>query len=169
MRLTFLFAFLIASSSAFAPMADAGRSHSVSSSKGFVTKASPKASEKAAPGKKQPPKASPPRAAPPSKSSPMKGPPASKTTPTRGRPKASLFSVTPPVKKGAAVMEIQPAAKKFFGIFQPYCCCKHKEYSIIIERSFPYISFLFRPALAYRHEGGDADPLAFTGAAERAI
>jgi hypothetical protein len=47
----------------------------------------------------------------------MKGPPASKTTPTRGRPKASLFTVTPPLKKGAAVMEIQPAAKKFFGIF----------------------------------------------------
>lgn len=120
MRLFLLFTFLIASSSAFAPSANARRSHSVfGGSKSVVVKASPvKASDKAPPGKKQPPKASPPRAAPPSKSGgPMKGPPASKTTPTRGRPKASMFAVTTPVKKGAAVMEIQPAAKKIFGIF----------------------------------------------------
>jgi hypothetical protein len=116
MRLFFLFSFLIASSSAFAPLANVRRTHSVFVSK--AVKAVPvKASEKAAPGKKQPPKASPPRSAPPSKASPSKGPPASKTTPTKGRPKASLFTVTP-VKKGAAVKEIQPVAKKlFFGIF----------------------------------------------------
>jgi hypothetical protein len=120
MRLFFLIAFLIASTSAFAPLANARRSHSVLAP--FkAAKASPvKATDKAVPpGKKQPTKASPPmKGAPPSKTSPMKGTPPGKTSPAKGgKPKASLFTVAQVNKKGADIKEMQPAAKKLFGIF----------------------------------------------------
>jgi hypothetical protein len=117
---SFLFAFLIASTSAFAPLAKARRSNSDLTLAGqavSAVKASPvKATDKATPpGKKQ--KASPPmKGAPPAKSSPMKASPPAKASPMKGgRPKASLITVTP-VKKGA-VKEMQPKAKKLFGIF----------------------------------------------------
>jgi hypothetical protein len=90
MRLFFLIAFLIASSSAFAPVAINHRSNSALAGQGSKTSTVVKAAEKVVPpGKKATTKApaSPPKkqVAPPSKTSPMKGVPASKTTP---RPKA---------------------------------------------------------------------------------
>jgi hypothetical protein len=108
MRVTFLFAFLIASSSAFAPLANGRRSHSVFVG-GQAVKASPvRAGEKSAPGKKKANKASPPMKqgvppSTPSKASPVKGSPPGKTSPMKGgKPKAKAT--------------VQPAAKKLFGI-----------------------------------------------------
>lgn len=105
MRFAFLFAFLIASTSAFAPLANARRSHSVFVG-GQAVKASPvRAGEKSAPGKKKANKASPPMkpVVPPSKASPMKGTPPGKTSPMKGgKPKAKAT--------------VQPTAKKLFGI-----------------------------------------------------
>jgi hypothetical protein len=107
MRFSFLFALLIASTSAFAPLANVRRSHSVFVSVQAV-KASPvRAAEKAAPGKKQATKASPPmkQGAPPSKASPMKSSPPKASPLKGGKPKAKASSMA------------QPAAKKLFGIF----------------------------------------------------
>jgi hypothetical protein len=120
MRLFYLMTFVIASTSALAPLANARRSHSIMTP--FkAAKASPvKAADKAVPpGKKQPTKVSPPmKGVPPSKTSPMKGTPPGKTSPAKGgKPKASLFTAARVNKKGVDVKEIRPAAKKLFGIF----------------------------------------------------